>query len=321
MFYLLLWKYHTKKFLQLFFSFSGKTVISKERALRKQKEDPEHQVYFISLLGSTNEGKPEKTRFIFDVLTKWFEFNGERTKVQAVDVQDLQTVYNTWKTMHKFVSQIMGNNNPGPLLKLYEEPLDTYDLAEFFIHLKLEECRSKCRSLNASFIFDEVPFIKKRYEYTIYHSVISEKRYDFSKLIFLLNPQNSYDIYFSANKTIFSVKEELEKHNLMDLHATLLEEDITFDMLWSLTEKETKEIGFTLGQRKRYFEVVPTAKALLKGNILSLLAHVKLISNFHFTIKTYLRSARIFMRINTNLLLDFMRINILSTICSDLLCV
>ena len=161
MFYLLLWKYHTKKFLQLFFSFSGKTVISKERALRKQKEDPEHQVYFISLLGSTNEGKPEKTRFIFDVLTKWFEFNGERTKVQAVDVQDLQTVYNTWKTMHKFVSQIMGNNNPGPLLKLYEEPLDTYDLAEFFIHLKLEECRSKCRSLNASFIFDEVPFIKK----------------------------------------------------------------------------------------------------------------------------------------------------------------
>ena len=142
--------------------FSGKTVISKERAFQKQREDPEKPVYFISLLGSTDEGKPEKTRYIFDVLTKWFEFDGQRTKVQAVDVQDLQSAYDNFKQIFEAVGKAMGNTSSCPILKPYEEPLDTYDLAKFFIRLSIQ------RYPDSSFVFDEVPFKKEGREHRFY---------------------------------------------------------------------------------------------------------------------------------------------------------
>ena len=80
---------------------SGKTVISKEQAIRKAMEDKNKPVYFISLVAADHLGKSGETRYILDILTEWYEFSDSSKGVIPIDVQYLKNFYVTHK----------GNNN------------------------------------------------------------------------------------------------------------------------------------------------------------------------------------------------------------------
>ena len=49
------------------------------------------------------------------------------------------------------------------------------------------------------------------------------------------------------------MEEELNRHNLSELYPTFLRESVTLDVLWLLTENDVREMGLTVGQRRRYF--------------------------------------------------------------------
>ena len=118
--------------LHIFPIILGKSVVSKECAIRIQKENPRKPVYFISLVGSSPEGKPQMTRFVFDVLTERYEFNRRNTAVQLRDAKFLFEYYTNYcKTRGKLAP-------------------DVYELAEFYLQ----------KNPNAHFIFDEVPILK-----------------------------------------------------------------------------------------------------------------------------------------------------------------
>lgn len=116
----------------------GKSVVSKEKAKRKQEEDMNSPVYFVSLVATSKTGTPEKTRYIFDVLTEWFDFtqlNTDSTSPIPVDVQYLKRFYEKYRT----------SEDP--------EDADVYYLAEFFIK----------HNPNSSFVFDEVPIFHNEF--------------------------------------------------------------------------------------------------------------------------------------------------------------
>ena len=123
--------------------FTGKTVVSKELAKRIKEENANRAVYFVSLVASSKNGIPEKTRHVFDVLTEWFEFNqldSNSSSPIPVDVQYLKRFYEEHRT----------SNDP-------KNP-NVYYLAEFFL---------KCNT-DSSFIFDEVPILAGDYGIYIY---------------------------------------------------------------------------------------------------------------------------------------------------------
>ena len=86
-------------------------------------------------MASDVNGKPEKTRYIFDLLTKWFDLNRflRPTSPTPRDVKGLETFYEQHKTAED---------------SYYP---DVYQLAEFYIK----------KNPNSHFIFDEVPIIQK----------------------------------------------------------------------------------------------------------------------------------------------------------------
>ena len=110
----------------------GKTVVSKEKAKRRQDEDVNTNVYFISLVASSKIGTPEKTRYIFDVLTEWFDFKKSESNSPAPIPVDV-------KYLKRFYEHNRAENDP-------EDP-DVYYMAIFFVK----------QNPNSSFIFDEVP--------------------------------------------------------------------------------------------------------------------------------------------------------------------
>ena len=69
----------------------GKTLVCKEKALRKSLENNGEKVYYISLVSSTSYGFPYRKRHIFDICTKEYDFKD--TDVIALDVHDLMEEY------------------------------------------------------------------------------------------------------------------------------------------------------------------------------------------------------------------------------------
>ena len=111
--------------------FSGKTLVSKEKAIQIDRDATDNKsVFYISLLGSTHEGKPKKWRYVFDIITKKYDFL--QTNVQAKDVRDLCDHYKRT------------TNNDSSKKNIYE--------------LCLQFIKDHA---NSHFIFDEVPFFAK----------------------------------------------------------------------------------------------------------------------------------------------------------------
>ena len=124
--------------LFFYFLFSGKSLISKEKAIQaadkqdlKQNPDP---VFFISLVGVDKKGNVDqdehiynvgKYEHIFDIYTKWYDFVGSNVKV--LSAQDLRDFY---KSKHQ------------------GKVADVYQMAEFFVD----------EHSNGHFILDECPF-------------------------------------------------------------------------------------------------------------------------------------------------------------------
>ena len=63
-------------------------MVSKQKAIQIDGDITDNKrVFYISLLGSDKEGKPNPFRYVFDIITKKFDF--WQTNVQAKDVRDL----------------------------------------------------------------------------------------------------------------------------------------------------------------------------------------------------------------------------------------
>ena len=96
-------------------------------AVRSSENPSLGQVYFISLVGSDRFGIPEKHKFIFDLLSKEYDFDG--TDVNYVDAQEL------WSFFKKHNPKAVRTNH------------NVLQLCEYFIEMHP----------NSSFILDEVP--------------------------------------------------------------------------------------------------------------------------------------------------------------------
>lgn len=163
------------------YTFAGKTVISKQKAIQTAEEDETKDVYFISLVGSTDTGKPMDTRCILDICTKEYDFKS--TKVKAIDVPSLLDFLRKQRShvdiddiIENTLSSLFEDKSPtrfGKLsllrtlkkkLKIKEKPKQTedhhngdetninvYKLVEFFIE----------KNPHGHFIIDECPIIRK----------------------------------------------------------------------------------------------------------------------------------------------------------------
>ena len=129
--------------------FKGKTLVSKEKAIQMDNDAADNKsVFYISLLGTEIRGKPNPFRYVFDIITRIFDFR--QTNVQAKDVRDLCDYYED-------TSNKQSSNT------------DVYSLC---LHFLSEHPHSH-------FILDEVPFIANTSEYiprglyytSIYHSI------------------------------------------------------------------------------------------------------------------------------------------------------
>ena len=120
-------------------TFSGKSLISKEKAIQtsekecyeetmgiKLKADP---VFFISLVGVDETGTVSDHEHIFDVYTREYDFDGYDVKV--ISAQDLWVWY---KTSHKDADK---------------KRVNIYQLSESFIQ----------HNPNGHYVFDECPFL------------------------------------------------------------------------------------------------------------------------------------------------------------------
>ena len=112
----------------------GKTLVCKEKALRKSLEDCQSKVYYISLVSSTRYGAPKVKRHVFDICTKEYDF--KNSDVVALDIQDLVRDYNKNKNPNEWCS-LKGN-------------FSIYKLVLNFIR----------NNPKAHYIFDEVPLGK-----------------------------------------------------------------------------------------------------------------------------------------------------------------
>ena len=112
----------------------GKTLVCKEKALRKALENNGEKVYYISLVSATSYGYPYRKRHIFDICTKEYDFKD--TDVIALDVQDLMEEY-------KKSENLPPDYNLIGLVSVYELVLN-------FIK----------NNQDAHFILDEVPVCK-----------------------------------------------------------------------------------------------------------------------------------------------------------------
>ena len=113
-------------------SFTGKTLVCKEKAIQLDTDAPiGKNVLYISLLNTDGEGNPTAFQFVFDLITRWYDFGS--TNVIFMDVRDLCAHYEK-RTGKKSLS------------------VDVYTLSLQFIE----------DHPNSHFVFDEVPFFKRR---------------------------------------------------------------------------------------------------------------------------------------------------------------
>ena len=86
---------------------TGKTLVTKEKALREAEQSGSVSVYFISLVASDQMGFAERYRHIFDILSENYDFKG--TNVKFYDVHRLWEEYqndNPQKLLSNFLLQM-----------------------------------------------------------------------------------------------------------------------------------------------------------------------------------------------------------------------
>ena len=101
-------------------------------ALRSAEKENLGKIYFLSLVAVDKFGIPEKHKFIYDILSEDYDFEG--TDVSFIGAQELLKFYKTHNSE-----------------TLKSDP-DILDLTEFFI----------LKHPSSSFIIDEVPSPKQR---------------------------------------------------------------------------------------------------------------------------------------------------------------
>ena len=105
-------------------------MVCKEKAIQLDANDPAGKdVYFLSFLGADEKGFPTPFRFVFDLITMWYDFGN--TNVKFIDVQTLCDHYEK-KT---------GKKSSG---------VNVYKLALQFM----------ADHPNSHYIMDEVPFLR-----------------------------------------------------------------------------------------------------------------------------------------------------------------
>ena len=117
--------------------FSGKSLISKEKAIQtSEKEEMElnpDPVFFMSFVGVDEYGFVKEHEHIFDIYTKEYDFLG--CDVQVISAQDLWSFY---KSKYPRADR---------------EKMDVYTMAEFFVD----------QHSNGHFVVDECPFKATEY--------------------------------------------------------------------------------------------------------------------------------------------------------------
>ena len=116
----------------------GKAVAIKKAFEEEGKGDSGKDVYFISLVGASKWGKPDKRRHVFDVITDEYEFTqtGHETTPIFVDIPKLMD--------HYLKHQPLGAKALGVF-----KTLTVYDLLAFFIS----------RHPDSHYVIDEVPML------------------------------------------------------------------------------------------------------------------------------------------------------------------
>jgi hypothetical protein len=109
--------------------------VSKQKAIQIDSDGSDNKkVFYVSLLGSDDKGKPKKWRYVFDIITKKYDFF--QTNVQAKDVRDLCDHY----------QQTTNNDSSNK---------NVYELCLHFIK----------DHKNSHFILDEVPILTNYSKY------------------------------------------------------------------------------------------------------------------------------------------------------------
>ena len=106
--------------------------MAKEMALRSAEKDSLGKIYFLSLVAVDKFGITEKYKFIYDILSETYDFDG--ADVVFIDAQKL------WDFFKKYHPNAKRSKH------------DILELAEFFIR----------KHPDSSFILDEVPSPKRR---------------------------------------------------------------------------------------------------------------------------------------------------------------
>ena len=115
-----------------YFTFLGKSLIGKERAIRTAENEALKSnpapVFFLSMVGVNGEGFIQEDEYIFDIYTKLFDFLG--CDVQVKSAQDLWDFY---KSKHNGADR---------------NSVDVYKITQFFIK----------QHIYGHFVIDECPF-------------------------------------------------------------------------------------------------------------------------------------------------------------------
>ena len=163
--------FHALRF-KSFNAFTGKSLVSKERAIRTKAEDGSYQVYYISLVASTRKGVPRMLLYLFDYLSEKYDLND--TGVEAMNTTKLVEYYNKYHpTETTFYDQrkrqimktkMRMKTDFGQQENLWStnpvgDPIDVYTLVHFFVEHEVSIHGEK-----AAFILDEVPILSS-FEY------------------------------------------------------------------------------------------------------------------------------------------------------------
>ena len=84
-------------------SFSGKSLVSKERVIRTKEEDAANKVFFISMVATNFRGVPEKWLYLFDLLTKDIDLS--HSGAEVVGMSDLIKHYKLYHLKQFYLKQ------------------------------------------------------------------------------------------------------------------------------------------------------------------------------------------------------------------------
>ena len=128
--------------------------------MRTADENPTHDAFYISLVGSYKNGSPRHEPFIYDLITK--EVGMKNILAKPVDVTDLIKYFNLNHPEFEIIVDKSIRQKHLRIQKHSRSPygpppsdVDTYDLTMFFIQ---NEVKNNPKS---NFVLDEVPIMQQ----------------------------------------------------------------------------------------------------------------------------------------------------------------